>query len=62
MPNTNGFEIDWIVNPSSASPTVEDLAVDGHERDAEPRRVGAAQLGDVGGDLAVVEVAVLLEQ
>ena len=39
-----------------------DVAVGGHHADAEPVRVGPAQLGDVGGDLALFELAVLVEE
>ena len=36
---------------------VERLPVDGHDRDAEPIGVGQGQLGDVVGDLAVVDTS-----
>ena len=38
---------------------VVSLAVDGDDRDAEPVGVGLGELGDVVGDLAVVDAAIL---
>ncbi len=38
------------------------VAVGRHHADAEPVRVGPAQLGDVGGHLALVELPVLVEE
>ena len=46
-PNTNGFEIDWIVNARRRVTDLEDLTVGGDDADAEPVGIGLAELGDI---------------
>src|SRR5215213_6939065 len=54
IPNTNGFEIGVT--------HLLDVAVRVHHADAEPVRIGPTELRDVRGDLAFLELPVLVEE
>ncbi len=62
MPNTNGFEIDWMVKSRSVSPT--SYTWPSAVTTQMPNQFGSArpELGDVGGHLALVELPVLVEE
>ena len=54
------FEIDWIDTSVFTSPAVIDLAVNGHQRDAEQVRIDLGERGNVVGVLAFLQVPELL--
>jgi len=56
MPNTSGLEIDWIVNGAPEVANLEDLTVDGRDRDPELAGTRPRQLWDIGGHFPVVDI------
>ena len=56
----NGLETRLNAEQLLVIADVERLAVDGDDRDGEPVRIGERELGNVVGDLAVADAAVLL--